>query len=147
MRIKKRNRDLAPPEGRSRAQTQEQRARNSIDRMTLDLEEAARSVSALLDTKIRVLDKLIRDADERIRRLEEAGGGSGPPPARDGQEPARAAPAPGPRPEETLAHHAHIYGLADQGLSVLEIAEQTGYQRGEVELVLSLRRAARSGDS
>ena len=44
----------------------------------------------------------------------------------------------------TLEHHAHIYGLADQGLSVHEIAEQTGYQEGEVELVLSLRKAAGS---
>ena len=120
----------------------------AADRLAVDLEETARSVSALLDTKIRTLDKLVRDADERIARLEKA----------LGQTPAESAgphgasappPAPGDAPraplDEPLAHHAQIYGLADQGLSVQEIAEKTGYQRGEVELVLSLRRIGRSG--
>jgi len=54
-------------------------ARDAVERLTVDLEETARSVSALLDTKIRVLDKLIRDADERIARLEKLGGAARPP--------------------------------------------------------------------
>lgn len=143
LRLKKRNRNLAQLSSRPRAATGQQVMRESLERMAVDLEEVARSISAMLDTRMRALDRLIGDADERIARLEKAGGG--PPPAGAGGEAAEpAGPAPASRAQEQLAHHAHIYGLADQGLSVQEIAEQTGYQRGEVELVLSLRKAARS---
>ncbi len=144
LRMKKRNKDLAQLDRRPRSGASQQVMRESLERMAVDLEEVAREISAMLDTRMRALDRLIRDADERIARLGGAdGGGQGPPPADD--EAAPAAPA-GPPPEskarETLEHHAHIYSLADQGLSVLEIAEQTAYQRGEIELVLSLRKAA-----
>jgi len=143
LRLKKRNRDLARLDPRPRSPSGQQVMRESLERMAVDLEEVARSISAMLDTRMRALDRLIRDADERIARLEKAGGE--PPPAdEEGQEAEPAGPAPASRAREQLAHHAHIYGLADQGLSVQEIAEQTGYQRGEVELVLSLRKAARS---
>lgn len=115
------------------------RGREGLDRLAVDLEETARAVSALLDTKIRTLDRLIADADGRIARLEGLSG-----PAARGEPGVAAAEQPAaPPPEELLAHHAHIFGLADQGLSVQEIAEKTGHPRGEVELVLSLRRIRR----
>ena len=109
------------------------RGREDLDRLAVDLEETARAVSALLDTKIRTLDRLIADADGRIARLEALSGS-----AAHGEPGAVAG-----RPEEPLAHHAHIFGLADQGLSVQEIAEKTGHPHGEVELVLSLRKIKR----
>jgi hypothetical protein len=151
LRIKRRNRELADLGRRSAGGTPARPAgpagaaeREAIERMAVDLEEVARSISAMLDTRMRTLEKLIRDADERIARLGGTAGEAGV-----GTEgPADSAPAPtggpGAAASRTLAHHAHIYGLADQGLSVQEIAEQTGYQQGEVELVLSLRRAAGS---
>lgn len=133
-------------------QTPEQRGRQSVERLAVDLEETARSVSALLDTKIRVLDKLIRDADERIARLEKLEGhqaGAPTPAAATAQTPPPADHAPetrAPEPEHgQLSHHAHIYSLADQGLSVQEIAEATGHPCGEVELVLSLRKIKQPG--
>lgn len=144
LRMKKRNRDLAQLDRRPRSGASHQVMRESLERMAVDLEEVAREISAVLDTRMRALDRLIRDADERIARLEGAdGGGQGPPPADDEGPPAEPAGPPAQsKARETLEHHAHIYSLADQGLSVPEIAEQTAYQRGEIELVLSLRKAA-----
>jgi len=148
LRIKKRNRDLARLDGPARGgQDRRARDREAIERMALDLEEVARSISALLDTRMRALEKLIRDADDRLARLKEVTDSSATlkeaaDPASDERESSGAEA----RAEETLAHHASIYGLADQGLSVQEIAEQTGYHAGEVELVLSLRKATRTGD-
>jgi hypothetical protein len=124
--------------------------REALERMALDLEEVARSISALLDTRMRMLERLIRDADQRIETLKATGGGTtgtpALPPAAAGleQPPPPPPPAPPPVKREMLAHHAGIFSLADQGLSVSEIAEKTGCPHGEVELVLSLRRAAGS---
>jgi hypothetical protein len=44
----------------------------------------------------------------------------------------------GPDPRNT--RHLRIYSLADEGLDPAGIASETGIQRGEVELILSLRR-------
>jgi hypothetical protein len=140
MRLKARGAARADRPPPSAGPSSSRLARDAADRLAVDLEETARAVSALLDTKIRVLDKLVRDADERIARLESS---LGAPPAGGGW-PGGSAPARAPL-EEPLAHHAQIYGLADQGWSVQEIADKTGYQRGEVELVLSLRKIGRSG--
>lgn len=45
---------------------------------------------------------------------------------------------PGPAPE--LPEHADIYELADQGIATADIARRLGQPKGEVELILSLRR-------
>ncbi|MCW5933546.1 MAG: hypothetical protein KIT45_04495 [Fimbriimonadia bacterium] len=42
--------------------------------------------------------------------------------------------------EETSAEHAPIFALASQGLPAIEIARQTGYAPGEVELILRLQK-------
>jgi len=146
LKLKRRNRDLARLDGRADRPAGGSDGREIIERMAVDLEEVARSISALLDTRMRALEKLIRDADERIVRMQSLevreGGGPADPAKAEGQptDAQRAAE----KAEDTLTHHAHIYRLADGGLSVQEIAEQTGYPAGEVELVLSLRKATRS---
>lgn len=146
-----RKRAAGPPAGaaegrRPPARPGEGLAREAVERLALDLEETARSVSALLDTKIHVLDKMLRDADARIARLEALSGQAAPEATPPPSEPEDALEAP-PRSaaDETLAHHARVYGLADQGLGIAQIAEETGCQRGEVELILSLRKIARPG--
>jgi uncharacterized protein DUF6115 len=149
LKLKRRNRDLARLDGlggRPASGRDGRDGREAIERMAVDLEEVARSISALLDTRMRALEKLIRDADERIARLEglETRDGSGPAESAQADEEPTDAQRAAEKAEETLTHHAHIYGLADQGRSVQEIAEQTGYPAGEVELVLSLRKATRS---
>jgi hypothetical protein len=42
--------------------------------------------------------------------------------------------------ELRLQRYAHVYALADSGLNPSEISGETGMHRGEVELVLNLRR-------
>ncbi len=147
--MRMRRRQAAGKSGRAEASAASSRSvyRADVERLAVDFEETARSVSALLDTKIRVLDKLIADADARIARLEALGGGSAAGPGdaagRPGPDGPAAEPEPPAAPEEPLGHHAHIYSLADQGLSVQEIAEKSGHPVGEVELVLSLRKIKR----
>jgi cell pole-organizing protein PopZ len=52
-----------------------------------------------------------------------------------------ASPARAADPTELRSErYAHVYSLADDGLDAAEIAAETGMHRGEVELVLSLRR-------
>jgi hypothetical protein len=116
-------------------------AREMCEAMIADLARTAREVNAQLETRIRVLECLIRQADERIARL---GGTAGDEPQRapaDGAAPPsapRSAPS-APEPVEE-ARHAPVYRLAEEGLSVREIAQRTGLGQGEVELLLNLRR-------
>jgi hypothetical protein len=42
---------------------------------------------------------------------------------------------------DALSQHAAIYHLADEGYSTTEICKQTGRLAGEIELILSLRKA------
>jgi hypothetical protein len=59
--------------------------RHSMDELLVELEEVSRRVGAQVDTKFAKLETVIRDADERIARLERVlgrQGGSGKPPGR-----------------------------------------------------------------
>ena len=49
---------------------QEARARPTADRALSDLLETSREINAQIDTKIRILNKLVKDADREARRLE-----------------------------------------------------------------------------
>ncbi|MBN2712565.1 MAG: hypothetical protein JXR97_09070 [Planctomycetes bacterium] len=44
--------------------------RSAADQALVDLLETSREISAQIDTKIRVLNKLVKDADDRCRKLE-----------------------------------------------------------------------------
>lgn len=119
--------------------------RFSMDELLVQLEEVARRVSAQVDTRFAKLEAVIREADERIARLEKLTGHSPPAPA-----PASAADAAGPtqmaepphaadRPKPSNERQRRIYELADQGTSSLVIADALQMPVGEVELILSLR--------
>ena len=57
-------------------------------------------------------------------------------------EPAASAPeTPGPetRPAEADPRKMQVYALSDEGTSSAEIARQTGFSQGEVDLILGLR--------
>lgn len=49
-------------------------------------------------------------------------------------------PAARPGPAAEIPEHADIYELADQGIATADIARRLGQPKGEVELILSLRR-------
>ena len=73
----------------------QQRMHTAVDDMLVQLEEASRRVGADLDTRFMKLEAVIRDADERIARLEELSSGA---PART-DHPKPSAPA---RPAPTV---------------------------------------------
>lgn len=123
---------------------------------SLHLEETAKRLIAQIDGRASRLEELIRRADERLRRLEEA---EAPAPVasispmklngrdrEDAEEsggyqirhPAEAgARRPWREPPDPLA--ASVYELADRGRTPVEIAQTLDEQVGKVELILALR--------
>lgn len=121
--------------------------RRALEAVASDAEELGRQLAADLDTRAERLERLIVEADRRIRRLEAVGGAG----AADGVRARAAAPGayveagPGPaaRPamlDDTLDPLSRqIYALADQGLKPVEIAGRLEQHTGKVELILALR--------
>jgi len=130
------------PDDPARGSSPQESLRRSMDQLLVELQKTSREINATIDTKMIALNRLIEDADRRIETLKELrrpGGATGTPDS----------PAP-PRDQRPLSAEAlkrrelehEIYRLADEGKTQLEIARITGTPRGEVELVLSLRRTA-----
>ena len=100
----------------------EARLRETSGRLMAEIETLGREVRGQTETRIRVLNELLARADGVMSRMQ-------------GAEPA---PQP-PRFEE-------VYRLADEGADAAAIAERTDFERGEVELILSLRRPSTGPD-
>jgi hypothetical protein len=113
---------------------------SDMQELLVELQELSRAINSQIDTKFSKLEASIRNADERIERLERlirqatgvkgidvTVGGTPDPEARTPQD-----PAVGP-------NKALIYSLADAGKTPVEIARETGVNTGEVELILALR--------
>lgn len=106
-----------------------------LTRWRVEMYETAREIKAELDSKIAVLQVLLRDAEEHQRRLAQAlesdarasTGGN------DAIEPRRQAALPSGESKDL------IYRLADEGRSCEAIAAQARVSVGDVELLLSLR--------
>jgi hypothetical protein len=127
--------------------------RNSLDELLVQLEEASRRVGAQLDTKFAKLETVIRDADDRLARLEHALGPLGDRPA---QTPASAEPAARraqgrgggrdrvPSDDTTSGpgdpRFQRVCELVDAGATPIQAAEELGMPLGEVELILNLRK-------
>jgi hypothetical protein len=133
-----------------------------FEKWEVAMHDLARDLSGQLDSKIRVLELLIREADKVAGRLETTLART-----RVNVEPTRetvrstAAPANGKKSGERRAPQSplaamnaviapsptaadkprfdRIYALADAGLSPATIANQIGSQVGEVELILGIR--------
>jgi len=106
---------------------------DSLDEVKADVQELAQRLASQLDNKAERLEQLIRDADERIARMSGAQG--------DGQARGPDTPLRVPEAPRTDPTRLRIYELADQGLSPVEIARKLDQPTGQIELVLSLRRA------
>jgi len=109
-----------------------------------ELDGLARQIHGKLDLKIATLQKIIRDADQRIdelSRLQRAADGKTVLDIQlDPESPDRAFD------DRPLEPHQAVYRLADSGYTTLQIAQELARHTGEVELILSLRRAKnRSG--
>ena len=117
------------------------------------MHDLARELSGQLDSKIRVLELLIREADEAAARLEAAVGKKPDAVSRSTRaaleapkssrriQPTAKAEIDGKKPLKIADNprFERVYALADAGMSVATIANQIGSQVGEVELILSLR--------
>ncbi len=132
--------------------------RQTVDALLHKLAEEAAQTEARIEARLRELEHRSTDIPVRATTL----GQDSPSHARSTDIPVRApmlgqdCPShshPTTPEQETFtsdsgynftAHEASPYGvvaiLAEQGLSVSEIARQTGYALGEVELILSLKR-------
>jgi hypothetical protein len=145
---------LHAPEAFALRRTQDT-MRSSVDGMISELTEACRGTGAHLETRIRVLNELIAEADRRIAELralssrrqsaapsiEAAGPVASAVRVASAVEdrPRAAPPAPTPAAQGQADRFARVYDLADRGMDAVAISRETGYHRGEVELMLSLR--------
>jgi len=106
-------------------------AREELERLLTEIQDLSREHIARLDTKIRMLNQLLLECDQKKRELEELLGKA--PAADPASKPASAARASNPL-------HDQVYSLQDSGKEVLDICAATGLEKGEVELILGLRK-------
>ena len=144
MRLTKRKKKDTPFPTRSLAQ--QRSTERHYETLLVELNDMSRQITAQLDTRAARLETILRDADERIARLE----------ALNAQPPAKPDFAMPPQP--TIApvveapifktqdewpavpnEHAEICRMADDGQSVASIAGALGRPSGEIELILALR--------
>ena len=138
-------------------------------RLQDELPQLFRNMTGRLDAKMRALRELIQEAGATIDELRRSNAVNSAAPHTATAERRAAPPAePADRESEQNNDHApvvhvetqskpavppkadltelrsqryaHVYSLADAGLDPTEISAETGMHRGEVELVLSLRR-------
>lgn len=121
------------------------RYRDAADRAIVELLETSRSLNAQVDTKIRMLNRLVKDAEEASARLEGLlaeidrranGDGSGP----SVPVPSAGAPSGGAETSESKRFlsdlHERIFRLRDEGKSMAEIAKATNLSIIEVEFAV-----------
>lgn len=105
------------------------------------LDQLSRQIHAKIDLKLATLQKLIRDADQRIELLSRQERSADQPPTLDVELESES-------PQSTNGFeadpHDAVYRLADSGYTSLQIARELARHTGEIELILSLRRARRA---
>jgi len=106
-------------------------AREELERLLTEIQDLSREHIARLDTKIRMLNQLLLECDQKKRELEDVLARAG------GPLPAAAGPAAPSRPPNPL--QSQVYTLQDSGKEILDICAATGLEKGEVELILGLR--------
>ena len=112
-----------------------------LEKVMLELDELSRQIHGRLDTKLAKLEAILRDADQRIDQLSRlvrtAEGAATLEITLDRQEPHD---PPSTEPDAYDSRHSAVYRLADSGRSAVQIAQEVGKTRGEVDLILALRR-------
>lgn len=121
-------------------------AKRELEALMMELDELARQLMGRLDSRFAKLEATIKDADERIDRLNRMIRAKNGHAAldvtvdEDGSEGLTSIGKVESQSRETNDPHAEVYRLADQGLTPVEIATKVGRSTGEIELILSLRR-------
>ncbi len=149
----------------------QQGIRDDMEELLAQLQELSRQINAQADTKFAKLEAAVADADKRIERLAQSlraadaksaklaaavadadkrieplaqslRTAEGSPAAEAPAEDAASAPEKEEQVEQQDPLRRQIFELADEGMSALEIARQTGRNTGEIELILNLRQTA-----
>lgn len=102
--------------------------RNDLSDILLRLEETSRRVNGQLEMRFQMLNRLLTDADAKISEMK----------ALTERRPASVPPMGLPVDPQIGEIHRH----ADAGMDSVEIARKLGRQRGEIDLILSLRKAS-----
>ncbi len=108
--------------------------REELERLLTEIQDLSREQIAKLDTKIRMLNQLLLECDQKKRDLEDLIAKTAGLPA--ATPPGILPPTPS-RPSNPL--HSQVYTLKDSGKELLDICAATGLEQGEVELILGLR--------
>jgi hypothetical protein len=143
--------------------------RRELEQLLVDIEAMCRDITARLDTKIRVLNELLIEADDKINELEKVEPKNIPDaeenekktkePKKPETEPDTSSaaipdnseqvePKPTKEPEPEVAdkplendpRFEKIFKLADSGADLVSIARETGMPKGEIKLILGLRK-------
>ena len=113
--------------------------KRDAEQVILELDQVARQIHGRLDTKLAMLETVIRDADQRIDHLSQlvrtARGDLSIDVTMGGEDPNASPPG-----DADGDPHAGIHHLAEGGLTPVEIARETGRSIGEIELILALRK-------
>lgn len=109
--------------------------RDELERLLAEIQDLSREQIARLDTKIRLLNQLLLECDQKKKELEALLGRT------VGAGMAKLEPPPAPRPANPL--HDQVYALRDAGKNLFDICNATGLEKGEVELILGLRKMQR----
>ncbi len=134
-RISKRRDKQSKSEERRSSHTRSSSLTTRAENLILQLETISREINAQLDVKIKILEKLIDQADCKINDLNTAGVC---PEKRTNNSPLN--------PSSTEERYKQIFDLADNGKTAAEICDQTGMLRGEVELIIGLRKSKQKGN-
>lgn len=109
------------------------RHRDAADKALVELLETSRVLNAQVDSKIRILNRLVKDAEAASAKLESLLAGQMPQP-----------PAPAPaEPERASARifmsdlHERIHLLKQEGKTSAEIARATNLSTTEVEYIIT----------
>jgi FtsZ-interacting cell division protein ZipA len=131
------------PETSTMNSRESMQVRRELDSILVRIQEVSREAIGRMDSKMRMLEQLIREADEATARLKQATLDANlnlipAPPAAPAEEETPASPAESPAaPLNPL--HQRVYELADEGKDIGEICRETELDRGEVQLILGLR--------
>lgn len=135
------NRSVAKSDQR-RGQSVDDRTLREVEAVMAQLDQLSRQIHSKIDLKLATLQKVIHDADQRIDRLSRlqrsAHGETTLDVQLESETPHR------PVDEDNESPHDAVYRLADSGYTPLQIAKELARHTGEVELILSLRRARRA---
>jgi len=115
---------------------QQRGVEQQMQNLLVELNEMARQITAQLDTRATRLELLIQEANETIARLEQTRNR----PSDAATNPINTAHEARASSDPPDARHTEIYTLSDQGISTPDIASRLSRPRGEVELILALRR-------